>query len=249
MAAPEDRPEIAKLKDDITIPTALVQLVRPAQRAVLFLVSVAAHSQDSVLIQKAFARRSACPPPSHLPELNIWMRQHLVVNTVPRKVSGQGQAGEVSLRCSCAERGPEAQGCAVRRRQGQRGGGAGLEGVCAARQRAVSRATACSMQSLAPMPPDGLRLAPAAQLGAASPQSCTVLHDSEQGAGTTACSMRSSASSHCVVSYKCRTTEASTSQSCIHQQAVPERARMLCAGQSGCCGPAHTNKLRLTSAT
>ena len=28
MAAPEDRPEIAKLKDDITIPTALVQLVR-----------------------------------------------------------------------------------------------------------------------------------------------------------------------------------------------------------------------------
>jgi hypothetical protein len=27
MAAPEDRPEIAKLKDDITIPTALIQLV------------------------------------------------------------------------------------------------------------------------------------------------------------------------------------------------------------------------------
>jgi hypothetical protein len=27
MAAPEDRPEISKLKDDITIPTALIQMV------------------------------------------------------------------------------------------------------------------------------------------------------------------------------------------------------------------------------
>ena len=41
MAAPEDRPEIAKLKDDITIPTALVQLVRLAP-TVLHLVSTAA---------------------------------------------------------------------------------------------------------------------------------------------------------------------------------------------------------------
>lgn len=48
MAAPEDRPEIAKLKDDITIPTALVQLVRLAP-VVLFLVSVAACPENSVL--------------------------------------------------------------------------------------------------------------------------------------------------------------------------------------------------------
>ena len=41
MAAPEDRPEIAKLKDDITIPTALVQLVRLAPLVVLFVGAAA----------------------------------------------------------------------------------------------------------------------------------------------------------------------------------------------------------------
>ncbi len=34
MAAPEDRPEIAKLRDDITIPTALVQQARAPPAAV-----------------------------------------------------------------------------------------------------------------------------------------------------------------------------------------------------------------------
>ena len=57
MAAPEDRPEIAKLKDDITIPTALVQLVCLAP-TVLLVVSVAACSVDDVLhtMQKASSR-------------------------------------------------------------------------------------------------------------------------------------------------------------------------------------------------
>ena len=69
MAVPEDRPEIAKLKNDITIPTALVtQEVRRARRALL-----------GVCIQAAVAclasRRSTHPtqPPrrSCLPLLHM----------------------------------------------------------------------------------------------------------------------------------------------------------------------------------
>ena len=98
MAAPEDRPEIAKLKDDITIPTALVQLVRLAQRAVLFVVCAAAYLQDRVPTLEAFARRSACPPSLHLPELKTWTTQYLAACTVLRK---RRQREGTSLRCSC----------------------------------------------------------------------------------------------------------------------------------------------------